>query len=79
MERRSTGNKIQARGIYRDAIVTRGSDWEYGDQDGGRFGTVTEITSWQRNPASAARVKWNSGTEGTYRLGYQGKVNCDYG
>lgn len=57
--------------------MTRGPDWEYGNQDGGigRFGTVKKITDWQGKPASAAVVSWQSGTEGTYRLGYQGKVS----
>ena len=38
------------------------------------FGQVTKITDWQGNPACAAEVSWESGTKGTYRLGYQGKV-----
>lgn len=75
VDKRNSANKIQARGIYPDAIVTRGAGWEYDDQGGGGFGTVTGITSWQGIPASAARVAWSSGTEGTYRRGYQGKVN----
>jgi len=72
---RSTTNKIQAKGIYANAIVSRGPDWKYGEEDGRSFGTVTEITNWQGNPACAARVAWASGTESTYRLGYQGKVD----
>lgn len=78
MEKRSTTSKVQARGIYPNAIVTRGPDWKYDNQDGGRFGTVTEIRSWQGVPSCAARVAWDSGKEGTYRLGYQGKVNCNF-
>ena len=76
VDKRNSANKIQARGIYPDAIVTRGPGWKYDDQDGGRFGMVTGITSCQGIPASAAKVAWFSGTEGTYRRGYQGKVNC---
>jgi len=75
VEKRSTTSKVQARGIYPNAIVTRGPDWKYDNQDGGRFGTVTEIRSWQGVPSCAARVAWDSGKEGTYRLGYQGKVD----
>lgn len=75
VERRSTSRKIQARGIYPGAKVSRGPAWEYGNRDDGTFGTVTKITDWQGNPASAADVSWESRTEGTYRLGYQGKVS----
>lgn len=38
---------------------------------------MTEITGWEENPTGAARVAWHSGSEGTYRLGYKGKVNLD--
>ena len=38
---------------------------------------MTEITRWEENPTGAARVAWHSGSEGTYRLGYKGKVNID--
>ncbi|XP_078383072.1 uncharacterized protein LOC144665666 isoform X2 [Oculina patagonica] len=75
VEKRSATRKTQARGIYPGAKVSRGPDWEYGNHDGGTFGTVTKITNWQGNPASGADVSWESGTEGTYRLGYQGKVD----
>ncbi|KAL9961602.1 hypothetical protein ACROYT_G030573 [Oculina patagonica] len=75
--RRSKTRKIQARGIYPGAKVTRGPDWEYGNQDGGvgSFGTVKKITNWKEKPACAAVVSWESGTEATYRLGYHGKVD----
>ncbi|XP_020605863.1 E3 ubiquitin-protein ligase MIB1-like [Orbicella faveolata] len=69
--------KIQARGIYPGAKVTRGPDWEYDNQDGGigTFGTVKKIMNWKENPASAATASWENGTKGTYRLGYHGKVD----
>jgi len=75
--RRSNERKIQARGIYPGAKVTRGPDWEYDNQDGGigTFGSVKKITNWKENPASAAAVSWENGTESTYRLGYNGKVD----
>lgn len=38
---------------------------------------MTEITRWEENPTGAVRVAWHSGSEGTYRLGYKGKVNLD--
>lgn len=78
MATRITATKIEARGIYRDAIVTRSAGWEHNEQDGGGFGTVTQITSWKGIPACAATVEWVCGTEGTYRLGYQGKVKYNY-
>ncbi|KAJ7384847.1 E3 ubiquitin-protein ligase mib1 [Desmophyllum pertusum] len=75
VQSRRTTKQIQARGIYPGARVCRGPDWEYGNHDGRTFGTVTKITNWKGNPASAAGVSWEFGTEGTYRLGYQGKVS----
>ena len=72
--RRITRKKTRALGIFPGAKVSRGPDWEYGDHDDGKFGEVTKITDWHGNPASGAEVSWESGTKGTYRLGYQGKV-----
>lgn len=66
---------MEARGIYPGAKVSRGPDWEYCNLDGEEIGTVTKITNWLENTSSAAHVSWESGTEGTYRLGYQGKVS----
>ena len=79
MGRRSKERKIQARGIYPGAKVTRGPDWEYGNQDGGigSSGSVKKIMNWKKNPACAATVSWENGTESTYRLGYNGKVSRD--
>lgn len=74
VERRNPTGKFEALGIYPGAKVSRGPDWEYGNHDGGTFGTVTKITNWHGNPSCAADVLWESGTQGTYRLGYQGKV-----
>lgn len=74
VERRNITRKIEARGIFPGAKVSRGPDWEAGIHDEGMFGQVTKITDWQGNPACAAEVSWESGTKGTYRLGYQGKV-----
>lgn len=74
VERRSITRKTRALGIFPGAKVSRGPDWEYGDDVDGKFGKVTKITDWHGNPASAAEVSWESGTKGTYRIGYKGKV-----
>ena len=45
MEPRRKSKKIEFKGIYAGAKVTRGADWQWNDQDGGSqsFGKVIEI------------------------------------
>ena len=38
---------------------------------------MKKITNWKENPACAAAVSWENGTESTYRLGYHGKVSTE--
>ncbi|OQR96419.1 HECT E3 ubiquitin ligase [Achlya hypogyna] len=56
-------------------IVVRSDDWVYGDEDGGpgTYGEVKELTGWKHRPGMGVTVRWHkSGTENTYRYGYNG-------
>ena len=68
--------KVQSKGLFPGAKVTRGRDWKWGEQDGGsgRVGTLTEITAWNSMERSGAKVTWNLFSQNTYRAGYQGSV-----
>jgi len=37
VSRRSKAVKVEARGIFVGAVVVRGPDWDWGDQDGMNF------------------------------------------
>lgn len=37
MPARGTGPRIQAKGLFPNAVVSRGHDWIWGDQDGEGF------------------------------------------
>ncbi|XP_065067505.1 E3 ubiquitin-protein ligase MIB2-like isoform X2 [Rhopilema esculentum] len=69
-------------GIFPGAIVKRGPDWNWNDQDGGsdKTGKVLALYDWSNNAVpkserSGARVAWSSGTAAEYRICFQGK--CD--
>ena len=34
---RSGGRRVKAKGLFKGAAVSRGKDWNWGDQDGMRF------------------------------------------
>ena len=76
--KRQGGTKLEARGMFKGAKVTRGPDWEWKDQDNQppMEGEVTEVTSWSDETNNdAVRVNWNIGPTGNiYRLGTNGKV-----
>ena len=63
--------------------VMRGPGWQsdYGNQDGGGFGTVVHATTWNGLPDCGVRVKWDTGDFNVYRWGHSGKydvqVICD--
>ena len=71
--------KVQAKGFFPGAKVSRGRDWKWADQDGGngRVGTLAEITAWSGVERSGAKVIWNILRNNTYRVGYQGLVRLD--
>ena len=76
--KRQGATKIEARGMFKGAKVTRGPDWEWKEQDNQSpmEGEVTEVTSWSDETNNdAVRVNWNIGPTGNiYRLGTNGKV-----
>jgi hypothetical protein len=75
VESRKTSKKIAFKGIYVGAWVTRGVDWQWEDQDGGKKGKVLAIKAWRVNsPLSGALVLWENGKKNLYRCGYDGMV-----
>lgn len=72
--------KIEMKGIFTGAKVTRGSDWEWGQQDGnGKPGIVSEIRGWDNiSCRSVASVTWTSGSTNVYRLGHKGNVDLKF-
>lgn len=80
--KRAGSLKITSKGIFKNAIVVRGPDWDWQDQDGGegKSGKVLEIRGWDRESGnSVACVQWNgSGCSNVYRVGHKGKVDLKY-
>ncbi|XP_055385955.1 E3 ubiquitin-protein ligase MIB2 [Condylostylus longicornis] len=73
--------KTQLKGIFVGAKVVRGSDWEWGQQDGGegKTGRVMEIRGWDNESCrSVANVSWVTGSTNVYRLGHKGNVDLRY-
>merc|ERR1719218_463899 len=52
--------------------VLRSPSWKYGDQDGNGRGTI--IRSSERKPGWA-KVHWDNGYEGSYRVGANGEYD----
>ena len=77
--KRSDAVKVQSKGFFPGAKVSRGRDWKWADQDGGNgeIGTLTEITAWKGVERSGAKVIWNILMNNTYRVGYRGSVRPD--
>ncbi|XP_022251627.1 E3 ubiquitin-protein ligase MIB2-like [Limulus polyphemus] len=81
MSKRQGAVKLLVRGIFPGAKVTRGPDWDWGNQDGGegKIGKVTDIRGWDSESGrSVANVTWKSGSMNVYRLGHKGKVDLKY-
>ncbi|XP_059173150.1 E3 ubiquitin-protein ligase MIB2-like [Physella acuta] len=73
--------KVQSRGIFRRATVSRGLDWKYGEQDGvpGNAGKVIDITDGVGSGRSHVRVLWSTyGRNFFYRLGHGGQVDLKF-
>lgn len=82
MEKRSKSMKMRVLGVFPDATVQRGIDWEWKDQDGG-VGSTGHVLELQTPAAHSARstvkVQWDStGKKNVYRMGYKGKVDLQY-
>jgi len=78
------GDRLSARmvevfGMFPNAVVVRGKDWNWDDQDGGLGGQgkVTSIQDWRGQTArSVVSVMWHqSKVENMYRVGHKGKVD----
>jgi E3 ubiquitin-protein ligase mind-bomb len=75
VESRRKSKKISYKGIYIGALVTRGVDWQWGDQDGGKKGKVVAFKAWRVNsPLSGALIVWDNGKKNLYRCGHDGMV-----
>lgn len=77
--KRSISVKLRALGMFKGAKVTRGVDWNYGNQDGGdgQVGHITETRSYGTTGPmrDSVKVKWPGKEDNSYRLGYRGKVD----
>ncbi|KAG5886403.1 hypothetical protein JTB14_030762 [Gonioctena quinquepunctata] len=75
---RANCRKCELHGIFVDAKVVRGYNWEWGNQDGGegKIGVVLDIRGWDNESSrSVVNVRWQFGSTNVYRLGHKG--NCD--
>ena len=72
--------KVKSRGFFPGAKVSRGRDWEWGNQDcgNGHVGTLSDIASWEYATRAGARVVWNNHQSYVYRTGYRGLVSFLY-
>jgi E3 ubiquitin-protein ligase mind-bomb len=74
---RRKAKRLNFRGLYPGARVSRGPDWNYGEQDSGekKTGKIIEIQDWSKtHPRSAAYVVWDNNRENLYRVGIDGMV-----
>ncbi|KAK7093326.1 E3 ubiquitin-protein ligase MIB2-like isoform X2 [Littorina saxatilis] len=76
--KRKTSVKNRALGIFPGAKVTRGKDWQWGDQDGGQ-GSEGEVKGYENVSPDSSRnlvkVHWPNSVANTYRLGFYGYVD----
>lgn len=49
--------------------VTRGPDWQWGNQGNGEEGEVIEEKSWKGVENCAVRVRWDNDEQNVYRYG----------
>ncbi|XP_062614423.1 uncharacterized protein LOC134276159 isoform X2 [Saccostrea cucullata] len=55
-------------------LVTRGPDWEWGDQDGGE-GSIGSV--YRVRKSGRVYVRWPNGEKGDYRFGHLGKFDLN--
>ncbi len=79
---RRESRKLNVRGIFIGAHVTRSGDWRWEDQDGGAgsSGQVVSVEGWQESTGrSIIKVLWSTNGETYhYRLGHKGKVDLKF-
>ncbi|KAL8624340.1 hypothetical protein ACOMHN_044771 [Nucella lapillus] len=81
MAKRSKSTKIRVMGVFPDATVTRGKDWQWDDQDGGigSDGRVLDVvTAATHSTRSMVKVQWKNEFCNVYRMGFKGKVDLRY-
>ncbi|GBP55464.1 E3 ubiquitin-protein ligase MIB2 [Eumeta japonica] len=81
LTQRSAESKLCVKGIFSGAIVKRGHNWKWDNQDGGagKTGTVTEICNWgTESQRSVACVTWHNGYKNDYRVGHKGIMDLEY-
>ncbi|XP_070182676.1 E3 ubiquitin-protein ligase MIB2-like isoform X2 [Littorina saxatilis] len=78
ISKRKTSVKNRSLGLFPGSKVTRGKDWQWGDQDGGQ-GSEGEVKGYENaSPDSVrnlVRVEWPGGDVKTYRHGFYGYVD----
>ncbi len=73
MPARGTGKRIQAKGLFANASVSRGHDWIWGDQDGGLLAHLSHACC---NPFFKRWGRQCGETGGSQRLG--ARHLCEY-
>ncbi|KAK7093341.1 E3 ubiquitin-protein ligase MIB2-like [Littorina saxatilis] len=76
--KRKTSVKHRSLGLFPGSKVTRGRDWQWGDQDGGQ-GSEGEVKGYENVSPHSSRdllqVEWPSGNVNSYRVGFHGNVD----
>ncbi|KAK7093204.1 serine-rich adhesin for platelets-like [Littorina saxatilis] len=76
--KRKTSVKHRSLGLFPGSKVTRGRDWQWGDQDGGQ-GSEGEVKGYENVSPDSSRnllhVEWPSGDVNSYRVGFHGNVD----
>ncbi|KAI8738721.1 E3 ubiquitin-protein ligase MIB1 [Biomphalaria glabrata] len=80
--KRRDSSKVESQGIFTSAVVRRGPDWKWGDQDAAVVptGLILSIKPWDSSESanSAAEVLWVNENQNTYRVGHQGHVDLKF-
>ncbi|KAK7093226.1 hypothetical protein V1264_007016 [Littorina saxatilis] len=76
--KRKTSVKHRSLGLFPGSKVTRGRDWQWGDQDGSQ-GSEGEVKGYENVLPDSSRnllhVEWPSGDVNSYRVGFHGNVD----
>ncbi|KAK7093237.1 E3 ubiquitin-protein ligase MIB2-like [Littorina saxatilis] len=76
--KRKTSVKHRSLGLFPGSKVSRGRDWQWGDQDGGQ-GSEGQVKGYENASPHSCRslqkVEWPSGEVNFYRVGFHGNVD----
>lgn len=64
--------------FVRGAAVTRGRDWKWDDQDGGRGAVGRMVEKDGAGSTCWVRVAWPNGSDNIYRVGAEGKFDLEW-